>query len=468
MNFDSGKYTVEKIKCRDDVFCYRAFRNIPYVQRAVDEKYQQMNIFVPEEYYDGKMINGYDTDSAPIFMPNYVGGYMPGDLREPGIDMLKAKDGNTILKALRRGYVVAVPAVRGRSLKDKNKNFTGKAPACIVDCKAAVRFIRHFSDKIPGNCRKIITNGTSAGGALSVLMGASGNHTDYNSYLNEIGAFDADDSVFAVSAYCPITNLDHADMAYEWQFYGVNDYRSINFNHKHIGFKSLKKTHTAEQIKASKQLKRLFINYVNSLKLIDENGNLLTLNSDGNGSFKDYIKGIVVSSANRAIDGGETINKPWLKLKKGKAVDIDFDGYVKDITRMKGVPAFDGFDMGLFENDLFGNKTVKCCHFTEFSKANSTVCGMLADKQIIKMMNPMYYIDDDSAVKPHYWRIRHGECDRDTSLAISAILNLKLQEKGFSVDYFSPWNTPHSGDYDLDELFDWIDSICRAKPEQCR
>ena len=35
---------------------------------------------------------------------------------------------------------------------------------------------------------------------------------------------------FAVSAYCPITDLDHADMAYEWQFNGVNDYKKMNIS----------------------------------------------------------------------------------------------------------------------------------------------------------------------------------------------------------------------------------------------
>ena len=28
-----------------------------------------------------------------------------------------------------------------------------------------------------------------------------------------------------MSAYCPITNLEHADAAHEWLFNGVNDYR---------------------------------------------------------------------------------------------------------------------------------------------------------------------------------------------------------------------------------------------------
>lgn len=59
-----------------------------------------------------------------------------------------------------------------------------------------------------------------------------------------------------------------------------------------------------------------------------------------------------------------------------------------------------------------------------------------------------------------HWRIRHGAADRDTSFAVSAILTAKLREQGCHVDYALPWNIPHSGDYDLPELFTWIDAIC--------
>ncbi|UYZ68969.1 hypothetical protein LP090_10575 [Moraxella bovis] len=38
----------------------------------------------------------------------------------------------------------------------------------------------------------------------------------------------ADDSVFAVFAYAPITNLENADMAYEWQFNGIDDYHKMH------------------------------------------------------------------------------------------------------------------------------------------------------------------------------------------------------------------------------------------------
>ena len=112
------------------------------------------------------------------------------------------------------------------------------------------------------------------------------------------------------------------------------------------------------------------------------------------------------------------------------------------------------------KNDLFGNKTTNVRHFTEYGKENSLLNGTMAEENIVKMLNPMSYVEDSKATKTQHWRIRHGECDRDTSLAISAMLVLKLKEQNCNVDYHSPWNVAHSGDYDLEELFAWIDGIC--------
>jgi hypothetical protein len=77
---------------------------------------------------------------------------------------------------------------------------------------------------MPGNAKKIISNGTSAGGALSALLGATGNSAENENYLDDLGVANATDDVFAVSAFCPITNLDHADMTYKWQFNPDIDY----------------------------------------------------------------------------------------------------------------------------------------------------------------------------------------------------------------------------------------------------
>ena len=129
--------------------------------------------------------------------------------------------------------------------------------------------------------------------------------------------------------------------------------------------------------------------------------------------------------------------------------------------RQKTPGAFDNVDLSTGENNLFGDKTTDNKHFTKYMLEHSTLNGQMADKNIIKMMNPMNYIGTKGTTLPKYWRIRHGAVDKDTSLAIPAILALKLENTGKNVDFASPWATPHSGDYDLDELFTWIDSIVK-------
>lgn len=465
MQFDKNNYSVEELTLEGETIRFRAFRHLVYVDKPVNEEFQQMNIFVPEVYYEGGSINGYDLETAPVFMPNGVGGYMPGPLQEPGYGIMGPKRINSLFRALQHGYVVAAPAIRGRVQKNEQGIYTGKAPACVVDYKAAVRYLHYFANELPGDENKIITNGTSAGGALSSLMGATGNHPDYAPYLEKIGAADAKDDIFAASCYCPITNLDHADMAYEWEFSGVYDYHRMNMKMDEGGrpaFEPVDGEMSEMLIRVSKEEEAMFPAYVNSLNLKDEEGKALTLDENGEGSFKDYIISVVLASAQRAIDRGiDVSDKTWLTVEDGKAASMDFGAYVRDITRMKTAPAFDDLTMESPENDLFGTETRYFSHFTEYSTKNSLANGVLADAHIIKMMNPMNYIQDPDAVTTSHWRIRHGECDRDTSLAISAILTAKLREEGCEVDYHSPWDTPHDGDYDLDELFAWIDGICR-------
>lgn len=96
--------------------------------------------------------------------------------------------------------------------------------AFIVDYKAAIRYLRHNADAVPGCVERIVTNGTSAGGCLSALAGATGNASEYAPYLEAIGAADERDDVWAASCYCPIHNLENADAAYEWLFCGHDDW----------------------------------------------------------------------------------------------------------------------------------------------------------------------------------------------------------------------------------------------------
>lgn len=61
---------------------------------------------------------------------------------------------NAILTALSKGYVVAAPGARGRTSQGADGTYTGKAPALIVDMKAAVRYVRHNAGRLPGDTEK--------------------------------------------------------------------------------------------------------------------------------------------------------------------------------------------------------------------------------------------------------------------------------------------------------------------------
>ena len=499
LDFDASQYEREAKQLNGHKISYRAYRNIVYVKNPKSVKAQSLNIYIPEDYFSGRTINGYTAKSAPIFIPNGVGGYMPGTPLEPEEKDERSGKANAQLVALSRGYVVVSPAIRGRTtVGDDGKTYVGKAPAFIVDYKAAVRYLRHNAVRLPaGDTEKIISNGTSAGGALSALLGTTGNAEEYNSYLKEIGAADERDDIFASSDYCPITNLEHADIAYEWIFNGVYTYRPAIWQILDLKARGVDNEITRslklnpgekpdadaannpveanvmikmldDEIAVSKLLSMRFPAYVNSLNLHDKQGNSLTLDKDGNGTFKDYIKSVYQKSAQEAYDSGVDLNgTDWIILRGNKVTDVDMKKYPVSATRMKAAPAFDKLDLSSAENDEFGTKDNQPKHFSKIV-AEYTKSKILADKEKINLINPMYFLKGKRAetktspvsIAPHF-RIRHGAIDRDTSIAIPAILALSLQEKGVDVDFFSPWGRGHSGDYDLDRLFDWIDNISR-------
>ena len=468
---------------------FRAFEHLSYCETPLDP-IQTLNVYVPEAYYHNETIGSYTADTAPVFLPNTVGGYMPGPADEPGIDSHTGRL-NSLFCALEHGYVAVSGGVRGRTSGTIAKEFfegskegslgeatgrkVGRAPALIVDYKAIIRYLRHNEDRIPGDMNRIITNGTSAGGALSALAGATGNSADYEPYLKAIGAAEERDDIFAASCYCPIHNLENADAAYEWMFYGLNDYHRTKHQRTENGIIRVpdEGMMSEEQIALSKPLKELFPAYVNSLGLTDEEGNALTLDETGEGSFKEYVKHFVIASADKELTtkdsetnrsfvmtrGSEIDAQDYLVKQNGHVVDLNWDSYVHKITRMKAAPAFDRVDLKSPENEEFGDEQVDGRHFSSFSMEHNTAPGAeMANEAMIRRMNPTRYIGNADTA-PH-WRIRHGAFDRDTAIAIPVILATLLRNHGFDVDFALPWGLPHSGDYDLEELFAWIDGLC--------
>ena len=470
-NYESMSTTVDNKEIK-----YRAFEYIPYVANPIDIDQQYMNIYVPEEYFNNGTVNGYNTQTAPIFMPNAVGGYMPSQAMTPKVENGKP---NSVLYALSRGYVVASPATRGRTNKASDGNFIGKAPAVIVDLQAATAYLHANDSTMPGNANRIITNGTSAGGAVSLLQGATGNSSDFQPYLQALGAATAATNVYAVSAYCPITNLDAADMAYEWSYKGITSFNKVTMGQgelpqANVGGNTAPPQRTmqrvnmnADDIAYSNLLSEHFPEYVNNLQLHDSMGRVLKLDKNGNGTFKNYVKAFIIDAANKAQAKGTDLSKHTYLVrdnKTGAIKDINWEAYNQFVSRSKAPGAFDSRSNDSGENSLFGTSATDNNHFTITAALHDTTPNQdvyVENAKIVTMMNPMNYLGSPAATNARYYRIRYGTADSNTSVAIPLIVGTRAQNLGYNVDMATPFDVDHSGDYDLDELFNWMDNIVK-------
>ena len=470
-NYESMSTTVDNKEIK-----YRAFEYIPYVANPIDIDQQYMNIYVPEEYFNNGTINGYNTQTAPIFMPNAVGGYMPSQAMTPKVENGKP---NSVLYALSRGYVVASPSTRGRTNKASDGNFIGKAPAVIVDLQAATAYLHANDSAMPGNANRIITNGTSAGGGVSLLQGATGNSSDFQPYLQALGAATAATNVYAVSAYAPITNLDAADMAYEWSYNGITSFNKVTMGQgelpqANVGGNSAPPQRTMQRVNLntddlaySKMLSEHFPDYVNNLQLRDSLGRVLKLDKNGNGTFKNYVKEFIVAAANKAEAKGTDLSKHTYLVrdnKTGTIKDINWEAYNHFVSRSKAPGAFDSRANDTGENNLFGTSTTDNNHFTITAALHDSTANQdvyVENAKIVTMMNPMNYLGSPAATNARFYRIRYGTADSNTSVAIPLIVGTRAQNLGYRVDMATPFDVDHSGDYDLEELFNWMDNIVK-------
>ena len=267
----------------DDVY-YQI--GIATCENPADESYETLAIFVPGAYMDAtdngdgtytciineaNQVGSYTASSAPIVMPINTPGYSA---------MAALTEYKSFTEYTDQGFVYVHAGCRGRD--------TG-APAGITDLKAAVRYLRYTDDTIPGNAESIFTFGMSGGGAQSALMGATGDSELYEPYLEEIGAVTGySDAVLGSMCWCPITNLDTADEAYEWMM-GVT-----------------RGNLTEEEQEISDRLAEAYSAYVNEAGITAPDGTVLTLeeSADGiyqSGSYYDYMKSVIETSLNNFL-----------------------------------------------------------------------------------------------------------------------------------------------------------------------
>ena len=291
---DSAKWQYNE---EDDVYWQVG---ILYCFAPADLQYETLGVFVPGAYFDAidngdgtytctvnseASVGGYTAETAPIVLPVDTPGYaaMPAPM-----DYVGAASSFTDA-----GFIYAKAGCRGKD---------AGAPAGVTDLKAAIRYLRYTAEVLPGNTDRIFSFGMS-GGAQSALVGATGDSALYDPYLSVIGAVEnCSDAVLGSMCWCPITNLDTANEAYEWNL-GVS------------------RTDLDETMQAlSDGLADAYTDYINALGLVDPEGTVLTLDGsvrgvEDSGTYIEALRALIESSLNHFLE--DTVF-PYAPASSGK------------------------------------------------------------------------------------------------------------------------------------------------------
>ena len=269
-----------------------------------NEAYQTMLIYVPAAYFttdeDGNVtgidhdaqVGGYTADTAPIVFANECGGWRSSSPRSCDTSYIE------------EGFIYVTAGARSRDAVDEDGVPSGKAPTQMVDLKSGVIELRANADVIPGDTDRIVSIGTSGGGEMSSAFGASGNMPEYYEYMYESGVLGVTknedgtyasaypDNIYAAQCYCPIADIENADLAYAWWWVDLVEQGGT------YG------TFTEFDIRLQELEAEAFVDYINSLNLTDAEGNPLTLDDLRSGSYYDAVLGNISDALNAAVEAG--------------------------------------------------------------------------------------------------------------------------------------------------------------------
>ena len=317
--------SMELIECKDKWIydethgCW-CLEDILYTSEATTPKFQRLSIFVPKALLNADGSFPEEARKVPVVFENNSAGYM----QMPHVWL----DGPRCYaqQYLDHGLIYVSAGCRGRGSRDAAGNLI-KGPCSLVDLKTAIRFLRHNRSVLPGDWDRIISAGWSAGGAMSALLGVTGDNENYLPYLKENGAFlDESDAVFAAQIYCPIIDLEHADLAYEWMFHADKESEPC--------LESPAEVMTPFKEALSQTLSRQYVEYFNSLDLRHpDTGELLRLNRDGrSGSGYCYLMQLLNDSASDFLTRLELGKLP----EKYSAADYICGNYIAKAPAPRG------------------------------------------------------------------------------------------------------------------------------------
>lgn len=488
---DNGKWEYVQISDQENSACY-ALKNVPYCTNPADPDVQFVDIYVPEAYVDatdngdgtftctvredGMVTNSagtiYTAANAPVVLQNSIDAYMQSN----PIDISEERRGGgvgTYYDFVDSGYVLVSIACRG-----VNSTVDGTAPAAILDLKAAVRMLKANDTLLPGDMNKIIATGGSAGGGCASLLGASGNSALYTEALAEMGAdMNSSDNIYAVAAYCPITNLDTADSAFEWLH--ITETQLAPVNHGDGGERDDGIIHNDEADAMQFEDMGIALQQLLYAQFLTD---LLEYGIEPESYYDGFLAEINECIADYIANYVEDLDAfakeyPYLSYDGTTLIATDVASFVSNsMHRSKSVPSFDvltsgGNESKLFDKEHFSTEVMDALAqiVDEYPKAGiylEKYQAQITEERLLelKMMTPNTFLsgqeESDIAL---YWRFRIGTNDGDLGASTAWLMTNLLQN--FSevqdIDYGLVWGKPHgTADYSFDNIQEYIDSIC--------
>lgn len=530
----SQKADLKKLRLNDGVWQYDKAQDVYWQSGAAycsvprDAIHETLSVFVPGNYFHGEKnsdgtyvcsidysakINGYTAATAPMLLAvntkEYEAKTAPASYH-----------GTAMERCLKAGMVYVSPGLRGTGGKNP-----GGSPWGAVDLKAAVRFLRLNMERLPGDPDRIFAFGTDAGGALSAVLGASGDSAAYLPYLDSVGSALYDekgdplsDTVCGVMCWNPFPAPDTADSAYAWLLGQYSEEGSRTGDSWTSAF--------------SRDLASAFADQINRMSLKDEEGNALTLEATRNGvctsgGYADELRSLLGQSLNRylkdakfpcaaevagktvrcktpgdyveALNGGEH----WISYDAaaGTVRISDLGGFARRCAgTLKEVGAFDGLERGTPENRAFAGNDGEALHFDAVMSAllaenqddYTALSGWKASRPAEyaadlektdelggnaevrrNLYNPLYFLCRGDAgcgtsTPAAYWRVNCGVCQNGAAVVDSMNLTLALRENErvkkvrFAPVWTQKGTLPEDTGNGFENFIRWIKVCCPA------
>ncbi|MCD8341403.1 MAG: hypothetical protein LUC87_04500 [Clostridiales bacterium] len=203
------------------------------------------------EAVNGSLVIDYDAEITSTNGQVYTAATAPVILNTGAAGYSSSTNTQAATTYASEGYVNVACGNRGKqdtaTDEDGNTYYTGDAPSCLADQKAAARFVKYniLLGNLPGSVDYFVSTGGSGGGAHATMFAATSNNADFypyqaevgavGCYLNEDGSYsttvtidgeevELSDGAWGCIAYSAITSLYEADMALAFEYYLDTDY----------------------------------------------------------------------------------------------------------------------------------------------------------------------------------------------------------------------------------------------------